>query len=109
MDLEVLGVIVATSSVRLTVHPSRIRDVEKLMGLQARGFLPDDSIRFDHDEQAFVVELDGDAVTHLLELVDIATEERTAETWGERLARSADQLDLHLSPRPRTFDEAPAT
>jgi len=92
--LRILGVTMTSPSIRLTVPPARVRDVQQLLMLEADGFLPKGRVQYDADHQAFVVELDGDAVSHLLELLTIATEDRKAETWDERRAREGSQLPL---------------
>jgi len=92
--LHLMGATLMSPSIRLTVPPARIRDVQQLLMLEAGGFLPKGRVQYDAEHEAFLVELDGDAVSHLLGLLTIATEDRNAETWDERRAREGSQLAL---------------
>jgi hypothetical protein len=94
--LGIMGVTVASASIRLSIPPSRIRDVQKLLQLEAHGFIPKGQVHFDPDDQAFVLELDGEAVSHVLDLLMIATDDRESETWQERQSRELAQLRLSL-------------
>ena len=93
-SLEVLGVTMASASIRLTVPPARVKDVQKLLAIESHGFVPRGGVHYDADEQAFVLELDGDAVSHVLDLLTIAMDTRESETWEERRARERDQLQF---------------
>ena len=95
-DLQIMGATVASTSIRLTIPPARIRDVQKLLQLEAHGFVPKGQVHFDPDDQAFVLELDGEAVSHVLDLLMIATDDRESETWQERQSRELAQLRLSL-------------
>ena len=95
--LRILGVTMTSPSIRLTIPPARVRDVQQLLMLEAGGFLPKGRVQYDAEHEAFLVELDGDAVSHLLELLTIATEDRNAETWEERRAREGSQLSLRFA------------
>jgi hypothetical protein len=95
-NLRIMGATVASASIRLTIPPARIRDVQKLLQLEAHGFIPKGQVHFDPDDQAFVLELDGEAVSHVLDLLMIATDDRESETWQERQSRELAQLRLSL-------------
>ena len=95
--LHITAATLMSPTIRLTVPPSRVDDVQKLLLLEAGGFLPKGRVQFDPEEGAFVLELDGDAVSHLLDLLTIATDDRHAETWNERRAREGSQLHLGLT------------
>lgn len=95
--LHLMGATLMSPSIRLTIPPARVRDVQQLLMLEAGGFLPKGRVQYDADHQAFLVELDGDAVSHLLDLLMIATEDRHAETWEERRAREGSQLSLRFA------------
>ena len=90
----------SSASLRITIPPSRVRDLDRLLALQRHGFLPSNMVHFDRDEHAFVIELDGDAVSHVLELLEISMDTRDAETWDERKAREHQQLPLSLADQP---------
>lgn len=92
--LHLQGISVASNALRLSIPPAHVQDVQKLLALEAHGFVPRKRIGYDPDDQAFVLELDGDAVSHLLELLSIAMDTRGAETWEERRAREWFQLPL---------------
>lgn len=80
----------------LQVPPERVQDLQKLFTLESLGFLPAGSVQYSAGEQQFVLELSGKAVNHLLELLEIAIDDRKAETWSERIARDGDQLALFI-------------
>ena len=94
---HLMGAALMSPSIRLTIPPARVRDVQQLLMLEAGGFLPKGRVQYDAQHEAFLVELDGDAVSHLLDLLMIATEDRNAETWEERRAREGSQLTLRFS------------
>lgn len=95
--LNLLGISLASASLRLTVPWHQKRDLEKLLRLEHHGFIPANSVRADSDEQAFVLEIDGAKVSHLLELLEIAIDDREAETWQERQSREIAQMRLNLA------------
>lgn len=97
-SLHLLGITTASSSLRLVIPPSRVRDLDQLFALQRDGFLPANQLQFDREEQAFVLELDGEAVSHVLELLGVAMDTRDSETWHERQARERSQLALSFHP-----------
>lgn len=94
---HVESVTLMTSELRVSIPPAQVRDLQKLLALEALGFTPHTSVHFDHDQQCFVLELDGDAVTHLLDLLSIAIDDRNAETWAERQDRLRSQYRLDLT------------
>lgn len=100
MDRPIEGITVARPGIRLTIPPEHVRDLQRLFALESLGFLRSGSIQFDPREPAFVLELEGDAVSHLIELLEIATSNREAETWPERIGRAADQFELSFSGSP---------
>jgi len=83
---------------RLTIHvpPGQVQDLQKLFTLESLGFLPARALQYSPIDGAFVIELEGTAVSHLIELIEIAIDDRKAETWSERLARDGDQLALFI-------------
>lgn len=95
--LHLHGVTMNSASLRITIPPSRVRDLDQLFALQRDGFLPANQVHFDHDEQSFVLELDGEAVSHVLDLLGVAMDTRASETWHERQARELSQLTLSLT------------
>jgi hypothetical protein len=103
-NLRIMGATVASASIRLTIPPARIRDVQKLLQLEAHGFIPKGQVHFDPDDQAFVLELDGEAVSHVLDLLMIATDCRDAETWAERVERERSQLSLTFTAADEPLD-----
>lgn len=98
--LHLLGVTTTSPSLRITIPPSRVRDLDQLFALQRDGFLPANQLHFDPDEQAFVLELDGEGVSHVLELLGVAMDTRASETWQERQARGRQQLSLGFTDKP---------
>lgn len=84
------------SSITLKVPPEQVGDLQKLFRIESLGFLPPGSLQYCSSDRHFQLELSGKAVTHLLELLEIATDERHAETWSERTARESDQLALFV-------------
>lgn len=80
----------------LQVPPERVQDLQKIFTLESLGFLPSGSMQYSAAEQLFILELSGKAVSHLLELLEIAIDDRKAETWSERVARDGDQLALFI-------------
>lgn len=99
------GDTMTSSSIRIVVPPARVRDLDQLFALQREGFLPSNQVHFRPDEQAFVLELDGDAVSHLLELLGVAMDTRDAETWLEWRARCTAQLPLSFHEQPAPVDD----
>ena len=95
--LHLHGITMSSASLRIIVPPSRVRDLDQLFALQRDGFLPANQLHFDRDEQAFVLELDGEGVSHVLELLGVAMDTREAETWQERQARERQQLPLSFA------------
>lgn len=98
--LHLLGIAMTSASLRLTVPWHHKPDLEKLLRLENQGFIPPGTVKPDADEQAFVLELDGAKVSHLLELLDIAIDDRHAETWSERQSREIAQMRLNLAGGP---------
>lgn len=88
---------------RISIPPARVRDVQKLLVIEAEGFLPAQAVHYDPDAGAFCLDLEGDAVSHILELLVIAVDARHAETWHERQARASEQLHLNLHEDPPEF------
>lgn len=88
----------ASQSIRLTIPPDQVRDLQRVFTLESMGFLKAGGIKYRRAEDAFVLEAEGAAVSHLLELLELATYDRSAETWAEREARQRDQLPLDLEP-----------
>lgn len=82
----------------ITVHipPEQVQDLQKLFTLEALGFLPAGSVQYSPASQQFTIELRGKSASHLLDLLVIATDDRKAETWSERVAREGDQLALFI-------------
>lgn len=109
--MNIQGVTMTSPSIRITVPPERVRDLQKLMALESGGFIPFSSVHYDGDERAFVAELDGDMASHLLDLLAIAMDTRDAETWNERVAREMSQLRLQLAAEdvPYVGTSRPAT
>ena len=92
MNIE--GVTMTSSSIRIIVPPARVRDVQRLLSLEGAGFIQTSTVHFDSNEGGFVAELDGEQASHLLELLEIAMDSRSAETWYERQARERQQIPL---------------
>lgn len=97
VPLHLLGITITSASLRLTVPWTNKADLERLLRLEHHGFIPPGTVKPDPDEQAFVLELDGAKVTHLLELLEIAIDDRNAETWQERQSREIAQMRLNLA------------
>lgn len=104
MDLHIEGVTMMSANLRIAVPPSRIRDVQQLLGLEGGGFLPHGTVHYDPDLAAFVLDIDGEAVSHVLDLLSIAMDTRGAETWNERQAREMSQLRLQLAGEDVPYD-----
>ena len=90
---------VASQSIRLTIPPDQVRDLQRVFTLESMGFLKAGGLQYRRADDAFVLEVEGAAVSHLLELLELATYDRGAETWAEREARERDQLALDFEPR----------
>lgn len=84
------------SSITLKVPPEQVSDLQKLFRIESLGFLPPGALQYCSSDRHFQLELSGKAVTHLLDLLEIATDDRQAETWSERTARESDQLALFV-------------
>src|SRR5574343_691957 len=87
---------IARSSLTITVPPEQVADLQKLFTLESLGFLPPHALKYSPAEQAFTLDLSGKAVSHLIELLEIAVDDRKAETWSEREARADDQYSLFV-------------
>jgi hypothetical protein len=104
MDLEGLGITVNTPRLRLTVPPECVRDLQKLLALESDGFLPASRVHYDADQGGFVLELHGNAVGQVLDLLTIATDCRDAETWAQRLERERAQMSLSFTAADEPLD-----
>lgn len=94
--LRLTEITLVSASMRLTVPPARVQDVQKLLSLEAHGFIPKGRVQYDAREQAFALDLDGAAVSHVLDLLTVAMDTRDSETWNERQARERLQIPLGL-------------
>jgi hypothetical protein len=104
MDLEGLGITVNTPRLQLTVPPECVRDLQKLLALESDGFLPASRVHYDADQGGFVLELHGNAVSQVLDLLAIATDCRDAETWAQRLEREKSQMSLTFTAADEPLD-----
>lgn len=95
---------VNTPRLRLTVPPECVRDLKKLLALESDGFLPASRVHYDADQGGFVLELHGNAVGQVLDLLTIATDCRDAETWAQRLERERSQLSLSFTAADEPLD-----
>lgn len=81
-------------AVRIFVPVSDVDSVEQLMSLKRAGFIPAESLTHCANRNGYEVAIDGIMVLHFLELVEIATQSRLAETVPEWLDGRSKQLEL---------------
>ena len=80
----------------LSIPPAYVDDLRRLLVLEADGFIAPGRIRFDTGSSCYRLEIEAAEVTHILELLAVASNYREAETFTERAARLAGQLSLDL-------------
>ena len=97
--MRIEEITLASQCIRLTIPPDQVRDLQRVFTLESMGFLKAGGLQYHRDADAFVLEVEGAAVSHLLELLELATYDRGAETWAEREARQRDQLPLEFGSR----------
>lgn len=80
-------------TVHLFIPGHDLTGVTVVMSLVRENFLPSEAVSFD-ERGGYLVALRGDEVVHLLELLNLATCSREAETVEERQANRARQGQL---------------
>mgnify|MGYP003555060536 CR=1 FL=1 len=78
----------------LMIPATDVAMVTKVMNLISWDYLPADSLVFLPEDQAYQLDVDGERVTHLLELIELGADSFEGECFSERMVRLGKQHEL---------------
>lgn len=84
------------ATIKIEIPAGDVSLVTRVFVLQDCEFLPKDAMRFDQATATYTIEIEGEHVLHLLELIESGADMPNAETFSERRVRLGRQTELPL-------------
>lgn len=82
------------ATLTLMIPASDVAMVTKVLNLVSWDYLPADCLTFLEEDQAYQLDVDGERVAHLLELIELGADCGEGECFSERMVRLGRQHEL---------------
>ncbi len=92
-----------TATLTLTIPAGHVGDLAHLFELEREGIIPPDAVCYYPDPPRYVVDVDSEVVSYLLEQLVISTDMKGGQSLVEWKARNMNQVELPLGQGDGTF------
>ena len=92
-----------TATLTLTIPAGHVGDLAHLFELEREGVIPREAVTYYPDPPRYVVDVDSEVVSYLLEQLVISTDMKGGQSLVEWKARNMNQVELPLGQGDETF------